>query len=369
MSRRFPYVRWLQLQQFKLTPLEQIRYAVLVPYWRLQTWLRNVWRSEPVYRRIGGPLHDRKHAPWVAYSPDTKAPVVSEATRTGCRTRHGAAKVHWDCYMRDPRPTRARNVRLPDGTRGDVASRTARWRRKGSGDKLWIIGAIDISPDDVVFVDAATQDLRYEPPSADSPFGLERDLALHRPFAAALADDKFAAVAHGMLANLEWMRIGAHEMGQFNCLHDMTASLRNKGEDYFDFKFGGYPPVRLAPAEAAAHRRRMTALMRSLGWRTYTEDELGARVREDFRARVEHRVEGWRRLDAYEARSAGSHDVVAKTPPIMDMPMYEGEPMEWLEQLRGEERTATSRQFALRIAALAASGRITRGEYEDLLAW
>lgn len=49
--------------------------------------------------------------------------------------------------------------------------------------------------------------------------------------------------------------------------------------------------------------------------------------------------------------------------------MYEGEDMEWLEQLQGEERAATSSQFVLRIAALAASGRITREEYEDLLAW
>jgi hypothetical protein len=147
---------------------------------------------------------------------------------------------------------------------------------------------------------------------------------LHRPFVEALADDKFAAVAHSMLAHLEWTKIGAHEIGMFEGLHDMIACLRNKGEDYLDYKLGYYA-VTPTDAEAAEHSSRMNAIMRSLGWRTYTADELRARMREDFRTRVERRVEAWRRLDAYEARPAGSHDALARTPLVSDMLLYEGE--------------------------------------------
>jgi hypothetical protein len=56
----------------------------------------------------------------------------------------------------------------------------------------------------------------------------------------------------------------------------------------------------------------MNEIMRSLGWRTYTADELRARLREDFRTRLERRLEAWRRLDTYEARPAGSHDALAR---------------------------------------------------------
>ena len=110
----------------------------------------------------------------------------------------------------------------------------------------------------------------------------------------------------------------------------------------------------------------MEKIMRTLGWRTYTPDELKARMREDFRTRVEGRVEAWRRLDAYEARSAGSHDVRAQAPLAADMPLYEGDETEWFDELRGEERKATSAQFAQRLKDLAHSGRLTAAEFEEL---
>jgi hypothetical protein len=288
---------------------------------------------------------------------------VTDENQIGCRTRHGVAVMHWSCFRQAPSPNHARKALLPDGTRGDVQSRTTgRWRRKGHGGRLWIIGDVDIREDDVVFTDAASQDRTYELPSADC---LERDLALHRPFVDALADDKFAAVAHSMLAHLEWMRIGAREVGWFESLHDMIACLRNKGEDYLDYKLADYQ-VTLTDAEKATHARRMNEIMRSLGWRTYTADELGARMREDFRVRVERRVEAWRRLDAYEVRPAGSHDVLTKTPLIADMAPYEGDDEAWLEELRGEEKMAASAQFVQRLKRLADSGRVTAEEYEEL---
>jgi hypothetical protein len=254
-------------------------------------------------------------------------------------------------------------VLLPDGTRGDVQNRTMGWwRRKGSGDKIWIIGDIDISVDDVVFVDRASQNLTYEPPSDSC---LQRELALHRPFVDALADDKFTAVAHSMLAQLEWVRIGAREIGECYGLHDMIASLRNKGEDYLDYKFGT-ASIKMSDAERATHAQRMNEIMRSLGWRTYTADELRARMHEDFRVRVERRLEAWRRLDVYEARPAGSHDVLARTPLVADMALYEGDDPEWLDELRGEERTAASAQFVRRLRNLADSGHLTVDEYDQL---
>jgi hypothetical protein len=364
MDRKYPYPRFLQ---FDLTPIEQLRYGVLRPYWRLRAWLDRLWRSQPVWRWIGGPLHDRKYAPWAAFSPDTKAAVVTDENQIGCRTRHGAAVVHWSCFRQAPSPLRAHNVLLADGTRGDAQSRTAGWwRREGRGDKIWIIGDVDIRADDVIFVDAASQDLKYEPPPADSSARLERELALHRPFVEALADDKFAAVAHNMLMHLEWVRIGAREIGLFDGLHHMIARLRNKGEDYLDFRSGYYSCGKLTDAEVAEHTQRLKEFMRSLGWRTYTADELKTKMRDHFRARIERRVEAWRRLDAYEARPAGSYDLLAKTPLVVDMPLYEGDDKKWLDELRGEERMATSSHFVLRLKVLADSGRITQGEYEDL---
>jgi len=364
--RRYPYQRFLQLD---LTLLEQLRYTVLHrPFWMLKRWRDRLWHSKLVWRWIGEPLHERKYAPWAAFSPETIAPVVTEAHRIGCRTKHGVATTRWGRIGQTTSPISARNALLPDGTRGDVQSRTTGWwRRRGHGDKRWIIGDVDIRATDVVFVDRASQDLRYVPPAVESDAQLERDLALHRPFVEALADDKFAAVAHQMLAHLDWMRIGARENGLFEGLHGMFACLRNKGEDYLDFKFGEYPGGPPTKAEAVTHVLRMKEIMRALGWRTYTADELQARLREDFRARLERRLEAWRQLDAYEARPAGQHDVLAKTPLISDMLLYEGDDPEWLAELRGEERLAASVQFAQRLKDLANSGRLTAREYEDLL--
>jgi hypothetical protein len=362
--RRYPYQRFLQLD---LTLLEQLRYSMLHrPYWMLQRWRDRLWHSKLVWRWIGEPLHERKYAPWATFSPDTNAPVVTDPNQIACRTQHGVATVRWSCFRQTTSPLSAQNALLPDGTRGDVRSRTMGWwRRKGRGDKRWIIGDVDIRATDVVFADRASQDFRYDPRAVEIGAQLERDLALHRPFVDALADDKFATVAHHMLAHLEWMRIGAREIGLFEGLHHMFACLRNKGEDYLDFKFGDYPGSAPSKAEAAEHALRMKEIMRSLGWRTYTADELQARVREDFRARLERRLEAWRQLDAYEARPAGSYDVLAKTP-LSDMLLYEGDDPEWLAELRGEERLAASAQLVQRLKDLANSGRLTAGEFEDL---
>jgi hypothetical protein len=363
--RRYPYHRFLQLD---LTLLEQLRYSLLRrPYRMLQRWRDRLWHSKLVWRWIGEPLRDRKHAPWAAFSPDTNAPVVTQPKQNECRTQHGVATVRWICINQRMSPLRAHNALLPDGTRDNVQSRTTGWwRRKGHGDKRWIIGDVDIRTTDVVFVDRASQDLRYDPPAVEIGAQLERDLALHRPFVDALADDKFAAVAHHMLEHLEWMRIGGREIGLFEGLHHMFACLRNKGEDYLDFKFGDYPGRAPTKIEAAEHAVRLGDMLRSLGWRTYTADELQARVREDFRARLERRLEAWRQLDAYEARPAGSHDVLARSPLISDMLLYEGDDPEWLAELHGEERLSASAQLVQRLKDLANTGRLTASECEEL---
>jgi hypothetical protein len=363
MDRKYPYQRFLQ---FDRTPLQHLRYIVLRPYRRLRLRLERLWYSQPVYRWLTGPLHDRKYAPWTTFSSDTKAPVLADAKQNGCRTCHGVAVVHWTRLGQVLHPLRARRALLADGTRGDVQNRMSWWRREGRDDKIWIIGDVDIRADDVIFVDAASQELKYEPPAVDSSASLERELALHRPFVEALFDDRFAAVAHSMLMHLEWVRVGAHEVGWFDHLHHMFACLRNKGEDGLDFKFGDYRCGKLTDVEAAEHSRRLKGIMRSLGWRTYTADELRAKMREDFRSRVKRRVDAWRRLDIYEVRPAGSHDPLVKTPPMIDMPLYDGDDRNWLGELRDEERTAVSSQFVVRLKDLAASGRITAGEYEDL---
>lgn len=364
--RDFPYPRWMKV---KLNPIEQLQYLVNRPFWVVKQKWHQLWYSRLFFRYVGKPLHDRKFSPWVPFSSDAKAPVMKGTDADGCRTKHGKATLYWNCWREEPRPQEARKALLPDGTRGDVQRRIPGWwRRKarkiGDGDKVWIIGEIEIRPDDIVFHDAASQDLGYQPPPADSEFQLERALALCPEFIAALADDKFAIVAHEMLQNMDWMSIGSRKVGAIDSVHYFIAASRNKGEDYCDYKLGNRPE--LTPSEVAILWRDMHDIMRSLGWRTYAPAELSAMARGALRSRVELRVEGWRRMDLYEARLENTAEVIEQKLAVVDMPMFEGDDEAWLEELTEEERVAASKQFTLRLKGLAASGRISREEYEEL---
>jgi hypothetical protein len=74
-----------------------------------------------------------------------------------------------------------------------------------------------------------------------------------------------------MLANLKWVRIGSREIGTPRPAH-MIACLRNKGEDYLDFKLTtimahGRRGGGTQPADKGVHAFAWLA--------TYTADELG----------------------------------------------------------------------------------------------
>jgi hypothetical protein len=60
------------------------------------------------------------------------------------------------------------------------------------------------------------------------------------------------------------------------------------------------------------------------------------------------------------------NDIIPATPAVMNMPMFEGDDMAWLDELRGDARLAASSQFTLRLKALAANGRVSDDEYRDL---
>ncbi|WP_144441660.1 hypothetical protein [Bradyrhizobium sp. CCGE-LA001] len=87
------------------------------------------------------------------------------------------------------------------------------------------------------------------------------------------------------------------------------ARLRWGGD--LDYKLGEHPAT-LTDLERAAHTQRMREITRALGWYTYTVDKLKATMRDDFRIRVARRFAAWRRLDALEARAAGSYEALPK---------------------------------------------------------
>lgn len=370
MGHEFPYQRWLQV---RLSPLELFRYWLHRPKWMLLRWRRAVWFYPRVYPWLGEPIHDRRISPWAAYAPETQQPIRTDQMRVLCRTRHGVVVLYWLGLGKRFYPKRARNALLPGGRRGEVYNRGSPgthprdanvWRRKGNGNKIWLWGRVEITADDVVFIDAESQDQEVTIPDPDSPRRLERDIALHPPFVEALADDKFAWVAHGMLHNLDWIPVGSREPCRHHGFHGLIASLRNKGEDHLDFELGD--PPRMSAAERTAHMERVQAMMRSIGWRTYSPAELAALARKDFQGRIQHRLEAWRSLDTYEARAADSHARIETTLWLRDVLLYEGDNPAWLEALSDESRIAVSDQFLQRLNALAATGRITRAEYDAL---
>ena len=111
MGRRYPYDRFLQ---FDLTPLEQLRYGLLRPWWRLQAWFNRLWYSPPFWRWIGEP---EEALPWlqrsVAITPGsgrTHMQIAAIHHRAG-RTEQARAAMAEALRLR-PGST-AKNVALP----------------------------------------------------------------------------------------------------------------------------------------------------------------------------------------------------------------------------------------------------------------
>lgn len=360
---QFPYDRWLDL---KLSPLENLRFQAGRPLRAVRRYIDN----HPLLRRPRAIWFDRKYFPRADFDGSTGLPSCAAFETIGCRTRHGRSVVFWYLNNGTPKPNRARGIHLPDGTRGQAHDSFCGWRRAGSGRRKWLHGQIEIRADNVAFHDNDDQAARYTPPT-DENAALARALASHQPFVAALTDDGFAEVAHTLLKNGEWFRIGERRDRYY--FHDPDADalipgLRDVGETWGDYKYG--PSMAKQSAKTAArHAKHLKQILRQLGWRTYTHDELVALARADFKARAKARAAALDLIAGSEARPAASFAVIQDSARESATVNYEGDDETWFDDdLTVREQKAAGIETTQRFNALARSGRIDAEERKRLFA-
>jgi hypothetical protein len=150
----------------------------------------------------------------------------------GWRTRYGNAIVLWNTGE----PIEVENARYPDGSRGEARDTPNHgFRRRATGERLWVYGKIDIRPDDVIFIDG-DQPVYRPPPQGEVP-DLEADLARDPAFLEAIQDDRFTLALLRVLENRNFYkgqdpRAWPCGMSQAAAL---VANLRRKGESYQDY--------------------------------------------------------------------------------------------------------------------------------------
>jgi hypothetical protein len=128
------------------------------------------------------PFIERGQEPPGRYEPSEKlGGRLAWQCQMGWRTRHGEAIVIWSLG----KPNEVEKARYPDGSQGEARDTLDHgFRRRASGERLWVYGRIDIRPDDVIFIDG-DQPLYQPPPQGEVP-NLEADLARDSAFIAAI---------------------------------------------------------------------------------------------------------------------------------------------------------------------------------------
>jgi hypothetical protein len=179
------------------------------------------------------PFIEQGQEPPGRYAPSEKlGGRLAWQGQSGWRTRHGSAIVRWSLG----KPSDVENALYPDGSR-DVARDTLDhgFRRRATGDRLWIYGRIDIQPDDVVFIDG-DQPVYRPPPQSEVP-NLEADLARDPSFLAAMKDDRFTLAVLNVFDNRSFYK--GQDSREWLCgsrrAAVLVANLRGKGESYHDY--------------------------------------------------------------------------------------------------------------------------------------
>jgi hypothetical protein len=194
------------------------------------------------------PFIEQGQEPPGRYAPSEKlGGALAWQGQSGWRTRHGPAIVRWSLG----KPANVENALYPDGSRGEARDTLDHgFRRKATGDLLWIYGRIDIRPDDVVFIDG-DQPVYRPPPQSEIP-NLEADLARDPAFLAAMKDDRFALAFQKVFENRGFYK-GQDPRGWICGLSKaagLVADLRGRGESYHDYYLretalaGSYPDDR-----------------------------------------------------------------------------------------------------------------------------
>jgi hypothetical protein len=135
------------------------------------------------------------------------------------------------------KPSGVENALYPDGSRGEARDTLDHgFRRKATGDLLWIYGRIDIQSDDIVFIDGDQQPVYRPPPQSEVP-NLEADLARDPSFLAAMKDDRFTLAVLNVFDNRSFYK--GQDPRDWICglsqAAALVANLRGKGESYHDY--------------------------------------------------------------------------------------------------------------------------------------
>jgi hypothetical protein len=308
-----------------------------------------------------------KHEPLASFDPQTGQPVLAGVPESAhsCRTRHRRATMLWSICR--PSGTcqvvRGWNVLIATGKRIEVIGS----RRPGDSGDEWIWGRFKITADYVALIDDPAARPKYDPDTDSEATRLEKLLAKSPRFRAAVADPHGARVAFRMLSDLDWFNMQDREELSFfgsGSIAGMIAGVRDRGETYMDYKFGtntgGIPQT-----DVHRYSLGMHDIMRELGWRTHTAEELRLQARTDFNSRVEERIANWNSLTELEARAADSYEPTGGRYAEIPMPIYEGEEA-WAEQLPQDTKLMMSKGYARRVRHLVATNRISDDEYRML---
>jgi hypothetical protein len=244
------------------------------------------------------PFIDQGQEPPGRFAPSEKlGGRLAWQGQMGWRTRHGPAIVIWSLG----KPNGVENALYPDGSRGEAHDTLDHgFRRRATGDRLWIYGRIDVRSDDVVFIDG-DQPVYQPPPQGQVP-NLEADLARDPAFLAAIKDDRFALGVLSVFDNRGFYKgLDARlwECGASQAA-GLVADLRGLGESYQDYYPGNPGLAGTYPDDRPDVERRLQARIDQISKSLATGPQLGVRV-EDLGAWLgpgEHSAEEVRRAMA-----------------------------------------------------------------------
>lgn len=349
------------------------------------------------------PLIDQGADPggrWIEIRPHPRSssprePYQHWVPQTTWRTKHGAAFVLWS----NGRAAGALNALLPDGIRGEISPGGAadRFRRKSTGGRLWIHGTLEITAEEVLFIDGE-QPSYARPPLTGDP-NLEADLLRDKAFRDAIKDDTFARALYSVLSTHEIIHSKTGQQFGFGNSQsaEVVIKLRASGEIVSDYDPNGHLPGSW-PDDRAEHgsaASKIRTLWDSLPmWhkapREYQENDRVYDVLHAHLTRI-----GWRTLNAADNKRLAAEQARRAIEVLQLVKKLEqrlaGHVPDWaLPIKRRLDAPKGGRQYVLvaqvegmtedekfvahpgalpkRIDELAIGGRISRDEYESLLA-
>lgn len=340
--------------------------------------------ADPGGRWIEVRPHPRSRPPHVPYR--------QWEPQTTWRTKHGEAFVLWS----HGHATGALEALLPDGTRGEirVGSGANRFRRKGTGERLWIHGTLQIRPDDVIFVDG--EQPSYAPPPLTGDSDLEAELARDKPLLDAIKDDTFARALYSILSTHEVIHLKTGQ--QFGFGNSQSAriviNLRASGEIVSDYVPNGHLPG-IWPDDRAEHAEvlsKIRSVIASLWHEPRRSHQENDKVYDLLHAHLTRL--GWRTLNAGDQKLLSAEHARRAVRVLQEVKQLERRmpaPLpEWAQEINKMGAPKGAGQYVLiaqvegmtedekfvahpgalpkRIDELAISGRITKDEYDTLLA-